>query len=123
VVVKPRCVGGCGQRAVQLHHVVYRQELRRICREDERRSGSGMRYRPLRLSEVRADERNLVPVCAACHERHHRRGVPLRLHMLPDSVFEFAVELMGAGAAFEYLRRRYAGRDPRLDALLEAEAA
>jgi hypothetical protein len=41
-------------------------------------------------------------------------------------VFRFAEELMGAGVAYEYLRRRYSGQDERLIDLLdrtEIEAA
>jgi hypothetical protein len=37
---------------------------------------------------------------------------------LPDDVFEYAAELLGGSAAFEYLRRYYASGDRRLDALL-----
>jgi hypothetical protein len=63
-----------------------------------------------------------VPVSFACHGAHHGRSRPLRLAVLPDAVFDFARELMGP-AAFDYLGRHYAGRDPRLDALLEDGAA
>lgn len=97
---RPGCVGpGCRRRSVHLHHVLYRQEL-------ERRGG-----------DVR-DARNLVPVCLACHGAHHSRQAPLPVWVLPDSVFEFARELMGGPAAFEYLSRRYRGSDSRLEALL-----
>jgi hypothetical protein len=64
------------------------------------------------------DPRNLVPVAFVCHERHHSRFLPLELRVLPDSVFEFAAELLGPGPAHLYLARYYRGRDPRLDALL-----
>ena len=43
---------------------------------------------------------------------------PSNAAALPDSVFSFAAELVNAGWAFEYLRRRYSGDDPRLEALL-----
>lgn len=66
-----------------------------------------------------ADRRNLVPLGPRCHAAHHNRSRPLPLHRLPDSVFEFAAEVLGPGPAFEYLRRRYAGGDRRLEALLE----
>lgn len=66
------------------------------------------------------DGRNLVLIAHDCHGAHHSRARPLPLRVLPDSVFEFAAELMGAEAAFEYLRRRYTGKDPRLEALLSA---
>lgn len=97
--MKGRCVCGCGRRAVQQHHAVYVQELRRL--------GGSVK-----------DRRNLVGVAYDCHGAHHARVRPLAAHVLPDSVFEFAYELMGAGAAYEYLRRRYSGGDPRLEELL-----
>lgn len=99
------CFCGCGERAVQEHHVVYAQELVRL-------GGWGL-----------LDARNLVPVALLCHGRHHSRQAPYVLSRLPDSVFEFAAEVMGAGRAYNYLGRRYAGEDRRLDALLEEVAA
>lgn len=99
--MKARCVCGCGRRAVHRHHVVYEQEVRRV--------GGSVR-----------DARNLVPVAHDCHGAHHARARPLPVHVLPDSAFDFATELMGAPAAFEYLSRRYSGRDPRLEALLSS---
>jgi hypothetical protein len=84
---------------VHRHHVVYAQECRR--------AGASL-----------SDERNLLPLAFECHGAHHARQRPLPLHRLPDSVFEFAAEALGAPAAFEYLARRYAGGDPRHDALL-----
>lgn len=92
----------CGARAVQEHHVIYRQELRR------------------RRGDMK-DRRNLIPLCLRCHERHHSRIAPISLSNLPDEVFDFAYELMGP-AAYDYLGRHYAGEDPRLDALIEAAA-
>lgn len=90
---------GCRGRSAHLHHVVYAQECRR--------AGASL-----------TDARNLVPVAFGCHHAHHSRQRPLMLGRLPDSVFEFAADALGADAAYEYLARRYAGRDPRLDALL-----
>jgi hypothetical protein len=43
--------------------------------------------------------------------------------MLPDGVFVFAAELLGAGRAYNALGRSYKGSDARLDALLVEEAA
>lgn len=98
---------------------MYRQELRHHVPRPE--LGPPDIVAELRLMR---DPRNLVPVGPDCHAAHHNRSRPLRLAMLPDSVFEFAAELLGPPAAFEYLRRRYDGGDGRLDALLEvAEAA
>jgi integrase len=95
---RARCICGCGQRAVHLHHAVYRQHVTR--------HGGDLR-----------DPRNLVPVAFTCHGGHHSGAARLRLSRLPDAVFDFAAELMGA-AAYDYLRRRYAGEDPRLNGLL-----
>jgi hypothetical protein len=94
-----RCVCGCGQRAAQLHHVVYQQHVRR-------HNGD------------LTDDRNLAPVAWRCHHEHHSRRRPLPMHCLPGSVFEFARELMGGPAAYEYLARRYDGSDIRLQRLL-----
>lgn len=95
---RPRCVCGCGQRSVHDHHVVYEQHVER--------AGGDVK-----------DRRNLVPVAFNCHGAHHGRSRPLELAVLPDSCFVFAGELLGA-AGFDYLRRRYSGEDPRLEALL-----
>lgn len=106
------CFCGCGKRhGLKLHHVVYQQELRRIGRE------------PGRDLILCADRRNMVPVGASCHAKHHSRQKPYVLRRLPDSVFEFAREVLGGGPAYEYLRRRYVGEDPRLEALIQGEDA
>lgn len=95
-----RCCCGCGRRAVNLHHAIYAQHVVREGGDVD-------------------DPRNLVPVAWACHGAHHGRSRQLALRMLPDSVFAFARDVLGAGVAYEYLRRRYAGDDPRLHRLLE----
>jgi hypothetical protein len=100
--MKDRCVCGCGRRAVHRHHVFLQQHIPPCTRHDAR---------------------NLVPVAFDCHNAHHLRSRPLELRMLPDSVFAFGREVLGAGRAYERLRRYYAGGDPRLDALLEDVAA
>lgn len=56
-------------------------------------------------------------VAFECHGAHHSASRRLELRVLPDSVFEFAAELMGA-AGYDYLRRFYRGEDARLEALL-----
>jgi hypothetical protein len=99
------CFCGCGQRGVQKHHVIYEQHLRPLTRPEARRT-------------LLRDARNLVPVAWDCHAAHHQRGRPFPLAALPDSVYEFAEETLGVGPAYEYLRRRYAGPDARLDGLL-----
>lgn len=101
------CICGCGQPADQLHHVVYAQE----CRREARTGGKDVAL------WVR-DRRNLVPVARNCHGAHHGRTRPLELRVLPDEVYAFARQLLGAGPAYEYLLRLYAGEDPRHDALL-----
>lgn len=78
----------------------------------KRHAAHGERGRWLR------DRRNIVRMDFACHFAHHNASRRLWLEVLPDSVFEFAAELMGAGAAYEYLARYYRGEDPRLEALL-----
>lgn len=98
------CICGCGQPAIQLHHVVYQQAIRR--------AGGDVK-----------DTRNLVPVSFACHGAHHNRQRPIALNVLPDSVYRYARELLGDGVAYEYLRRYYGGDDPRLDELLMEDAA
>ena len=77
------------------HHVVYEQHVR---------SEGGDVF----------DPRNALRLCVSCHSSHHRRGrrvVPLAA--LRDENYEFAFELLGRAAEI-YLRRRYAGEDPRL---------
>lgn len=102
---KLECVCGCGRKSRIRHHVVYRQELRRVAK--------GAAY--LRLER---DKANLVPVATPCHNAHHARSAVLPLWRLPDSVFGFARDWLGAGPGYEYLRRHYSGEDPRLEALI-----
>lgn len=72
------------------------------------------------LKQLLADPRNLADVTPACHGAHHGGSRRLPCRVLPDSVFEFAVELFEAPGAYAYLSRRYAGPDPRLDLLVAA---
>ena len=94
-----RC--GIGVGAIDLHHVVYEQHVR---------DAGGEVY----------DPRDGLTLCRVCHAAHHgqqdRGKVPLSL--LRDENYEFAFELLGP-AAFDYLRRRYAGNDRRLHDHLE----
>lgn len=86
------------------HHVVYEQHVKRE---------GGDRW----------DPRNALRLCVSCHSSHHRRGRVVPLVALRDENYEFAAELLGS-AAYDYLRRRYAGEDPRLDMMLrDIEAA
>lgn len=122
-----RCVCGCGARGANRHHVVYQQELRRAWSDVTRRRDSTLYAHPpspwRSLQALVRDDRNLVWMAFECHERHHKRSRVLPLHVLPESVYSFAVELLGNGAAYEYLRRHYARGDPRLDALLYVQSA
>jgi hypothetical protein len=99
-----RCACGCGRTAVHDHHVLTRQLLRREGGDP-------------------GERRNLVPLAYGCHAAHHSRQRPLPLRVLPDGAFEYAAELLGAGRAYERLRRDYSGGDARLDALLEESEA
>jgi hypothetical protein len=118
------CIGPkCSARATARHHVVYKQELKRRWVSDIRQwidDPAVVRVPWRKLRDLYDDERNLVPVCNRCHARTHSGVARLPLWVLPDSVYEFALELLGPGPAYEWLRRRYDGGDPRLDALLEA---
>ena len=102
------CFCGCGEYATEWHHAIYVQELRRIHNHRQNR---------VPWLDLLMDTRNLLPVARLCHGRHHSGRERYELRMLPDSVYEFAAEVLGA-RAHAYLNRRYAGLDPRLDALL-----
>lgn len=66
----------CDGRAVHAHHVVTRSELKKW--------GGDLR-----------DERNIVPLCLACHFSHHAAARKISLSKLPGDVWVFAEELMG----------------------------
>lgn len=91
----------CGvKRANHQHHVVYKQEVRRSAGDIN-------------------DPHNAFAICTGCHTKHHgANGPKIQLTLLRDENYQFAASLMGSGRAYEYLRRRYDGDDPRLDALL-----
>lgn len=94
----------CKLRAAkQGHHVVYKQELRR-------------RNWPL------YDLRDMMALCDECHDEHHSPNWKLPLTALSDENLRFAFGLLGAHA-FDYLRRRYGGDDPRLNEQLALEEA
>lgn len=107
---RQRCICGCGRKGLQLHHAVYQQHIRAHAKDKNISFASEF--------DLVRDPRNLVPTSPGCHAAHHNRSRPFEVSMLPDSVFEFAAEVMGAGTAYEYLSRRYRGSDDRLDALL-----
>ena len=97
----PECPGG-GKGKLEQHHVVYEQHVRV--------EGGNP-----------GDPRDGLTLCTICHTRHHRRVATLRVAALRDENFDFARELLGGPKAYEYLRRRYAGEDGRLLALLNEE--
>jgi hypothetical protein len=115
-------VCGCKQPAANRHHCVYEAELRRIVAAGRpSRDALPADQRALLLA-LTTDPRNLIAVAFQCHGAHHLGACRYRLGVLPDSVFEFAAEVLGP-RAHGYLRRRYAGADDRLDQLLLIEAA
>lgn len=102
--VHGRCKApGCTRRAVHLHHVVYEQEVAR------------------RGGDTKARE-NYLPLCFLCHGDHHGGNDKLPLRALPDEAIEWAFGLLGP-YAYDYLQRKYEGRDSRLDDYLGRTAA
>lgn len=90
-----RVCRGCGRTdRWAAHHVVYAQEVRR-------RGGNEW------------DGRNAMRLCDRCHGKHHG---PQRIALgrLSEANLDFAFELLGP-FAYDYLRRRYTGDDPRLE--------
>ena len=56
-------------------------------------------------------------VCVPCHLRHHSARKRIPLTCLTDDNIRYAFKVLGA-RAFDYLQRRYAGDDPRLEIFL-----
>jgi 5-methylcytosine-specific restriction endonuclease McrA len=70
------------EHAMNQHHVVYRQEVRRL--------GGDV-----------WDPDNALTLCNGCHSSHHNRGaLVVPLSALRDENYAFAVALMGAGPAY-----------------------
>lgn len=94
-----RHCAACGEtRNLERHHVIYEQHVV---------AAKGDPW----------DIANQLVLCRGCHsEAHSKHNLPLAV--LPSSAFDFGVQLLGEGATFEYLRRRYAGTDPRLQRLI-----
>lgn len=67
----------CGQLAVDPHHVIPVQELRKLPGCDD---------------TVLADPRNGLPTCRLDHARHHARFAPIPRGLLSPCHFEFAAE-------------------------------
>lgn len=107
-----RWYAALGVRCAMCGPSTYRMALHHICYAQHVRAEGGDRW----------DPRNALTLCASCHAKHHH-GTPVALALLPDAAFAFVAELLGPDKAYNYLARRYAGEDARLDALLGAVAA
>jgi hypothetical protein len=84
----------------EAHHVVEKQECKK--------RGAAL-----------YDTRNALRLCigpGSCHGGQHTI-TNVKLCVLTDDNLTFAFEVLGAGA-YDYLRRRYDGEDPRVDAML-----
>lgn len=82
----------CGERATGWHHWLPQQQIRVYVR-GLRLDGRASRRR---LRSLLADERNLIAVCAACHDLIDPLlglGPQARRCDVPASAFEFAAEL------------------------------
>lgn len=91
----------CWRRpAIHQHHVTYKVKVL---------IEGGDLYSPL----------NALALCGPCHAGHHLASDRVSLASLRDENYAFAFALLGP-AAYDYLRRRYAGDDPRLGAALHA---
>lgn len=88
----------CGKGSgIQHHHVIFRQHIERVggdCWHSD----------------------DALALCVQCHLGvAHTFHLPLTV--LRDENYRFARDLLGPERAYEYLRRRYIGSDPRLEAL------
>lgn len=110
------CFCGCKQPTVARHHCVTEQTIRKVVAAGRSTKRSLPADDRELLTRLVTDPRNLVNAAATCHGAHHGKSQPYPLAALPDSVFEFAAEVLGA-RAHGYLRRRYVGCDERLDEL------
>jgi hypothetical protein len=99
------CFCGCGQRGVQKHHAIYEQHLRPLTRPEARRT-------------LLRDARNLVPSLGTATPRIISAAGRSRWRRCPTRSTSSRRRSLGVGPAYEYLRRRYAGPDARLDGLL-----
>lgn len=95
-----KCIA-CPRPATELHHVLRKQDLRRAARS--RRNPDAAPF-----SVLAADQRNLIPLCDPCHDRHHSVQAPLPASVLPIAAVAFVHTVLGDGPARNYLERRYA---------------
>ncbi len=95
-----RCANCKSTGAWHAHHAgVYEQTLKRL----------GL---PL------SDPANALRLCLACHAKHHSPNHKLPLSVLRAQNIRYAIDVLGEHA-YDYLCRRYRGRDPRLERELE----
>lgn len=96
-----RCCAVCGSRGgYDAHHVIEKSHLREWG-----------------LPQYVAA--NCLRLCGDCHRRHTERSKKVPLSALRNENIDYAAVLLGAGKAYNYLSRRYAGTDPRVTDLLE----
>ena len=69
----------CDHRANDVHHLIYRQALRRT-------------LAPEVYAVASMDQRNAMSLCRPCHDAMHARTRPIWWHELPVSVHVFAAE-------------------------------
>lgn len=94
-VVGTRSCAVCGERnRVEGHHILPKRDIKQWALSEGLTTADAQKYL--------WDERNGLPLCVDCHQRHETafQRVPRRL--LPDSAFEFAKEM-----DLDYLLDRY----------------
>jgi hypothetical protein len=77
----------CDKRAVQEHHVIPQQELKRTVK------WSWLAQKYPKVSAVTADPRNKVGVCWEDHQLLENKRIYLARDQLPDGIDGFAEEL------------------------------
>lgn len=102
--VKPCARCGRKRGPVRGHHIIYQQELKRIAHD------LGLSYERLRW-----DDRNRMPLCDPCHERHHSAMSRIPMAVVREAApkaTQFAAELDrqyedGRSPAIAFLERTY----------------
>lgn len=93
--------GNTYNRDCEAHHIVRVQTLRKQAAK-----------LGLDLDRIRWDNRNRLPVCDVCHQRHHSRFRPIPMRVLREhapKVFQFARELKLG----HVLEREYPDTNPK----------
>lgn len=95
----PECTDA--QALWEAHHIVYEQHVEQ--------------YAPDKVW----DPRNALRLCRRpCHPHHHNGKARVPVSALPDSVFDFALDIMTRGQAVNYLARYYEGTIEEVEARL-----